>query len=175
MDYMTAGELAQSVGITLRAVQYYDQLGLLSPSERGSNNLRLYSQKEQQQLYLILVLKYLGLTLSQIRETLDEYDTNEAVAQLIDARLEAVEAEFHDLFKRLQALTSASNRDFAERARALLTTSDGHVSSSFLVMGSTFPHSCSHEGFDALSSSVTTYIQSVIDANNPLPEEERDL
>ena len=40
-EYMTVGELAKRVGITVRAIQYYDQRGLLPPSQIGSSNQRL--------------------------------------------------------------------------------------------------------------------------------------
>ena len=42
--YLTIGELARRVGVTVRTIQYYDQQGLLSPSAKGPQNQRLYTK-----------------------------------------------------------------------------------------------------------------------------------
>ena len=68
-NYLTIGELARRVGVTVRTIQYYDQQGLLSPSAKGPQNQRLYTDDNVKDLYRILTLKYLGLSLDpdQIR------------------------------------------------------------------------------------------------------------
>ena len=43
LEYMTIGELADKVGVTVRTIQYYDQENLLKPSAKGSRNQRLYT------------------------------------------------------------------------------------------------------------------------------------
>ncbi len=65
---MTVGDLAKRTGVTIRTIQYYDQIGLLSPSQTNSARQRLYSAQEEQELRRILVLKYLGLSLSDIAQ-----------------------------------------------------------------------------------------------------------
>ena len=67
-DLMTVGELASRVGVTVRTIQYYDQRGLLHPTCKGEQNLRLYSSSDVDRLNRIITLKYLGLSLSQIQE-----------------------------------------------------------------------------------------------------------
>ena len=64
-DLMTVGELASRVGVTVRTIQYYDQRGLLHPTCKGEQNLRLYSSSDVDRLNRIITLKYLGLSLSQ--------------------------------------------------------------------------------------------------------------
>ena len=56
-EYLTVGELARRVGVTVRTIQYYDQQGLLSPSAKGPQNQRLYTDDNVQVLYRILTLK----------------------------------------------------------------------------------------------------------------------
>ena len=65
---MTVGELASRVGVTVRTIQYYDQRGLLHPTCKGEQNLRLYSPADEERLNRIITLKYLGFSLSQIQE-----------------------------------------------------------------------------------------------------------
>ena len=67
-------ELAKEFALTTRAIRFYEDEGLLSPTRNGRN--RIYGARERTRLKLILRGKRLGLALSEIREILDLYDTN---------------------------------------------------------------------------------------------------
>lgn len=62
----TTGELAEACGVTVRSVQYYDEKGLLVPTDYSDGGRRLYSEEDATRLRYILLLKALGLKLSQI-------------------------------------------------------------------------------------------------------------
>lgn len=64
-DVHTIGDLARDFGVTLRALRFYEDKGLLSPRREGL--ARLYSNKDRERLSLILKGKRLGFTLSEIR------------------------------------------------------------------------------------------------------------
>ncbi|MGH2907848.1 MAG: MerR family transcriptional regulator, partial [Solirubrobacteraceae bacterium] len=55
------GELAAASGLSVRALRHYDELGLLTPSERTDSGYRLYSETEVRRLYRIVALRRLGL------------------------------------------------------------------------------------------------------------------
>ena len=55
--YMTVGEVAKKMGVTVRALQYYDREGLFSPSCISEGGRRLYSDKDIVKLHQILTLK----------------------------------------------------------------------------------------------------------------------
>ena len=63
---LTIGELSREFGVTLRALRFYENKGLISPQRDGSN--RLYSQGDRARLALILKGKKLGFTLGEIRQ-----------------------------------------------------------------------------------------------------------
>ena len=44
--FMTVGELAKKMGVTIRTLQYYDKEGLLSPSAESEGGRRLYTDKD---------------------------------------------------------------------------------------------------------------------------------
>lgn len=67
------GELAREFEVTTRAIRFYEDQGLLAPARNGRN--RVYSQRDRVRLRLILRGKRLGLSLGDIREVLDLYDT----------------------------------------------------------------------------------------------------
>ena len=67
-DWMTAGQFAAKAGVTKRTVQFYDKVGLLNPSHRTSSGHRCYTKQDMARLQRILTLKYIGLTIDEIRE-----------------------------------------------------------------------------------------------------------
>ena len=72
----TIGELSREFGVTLRALRFYENKGLISPHRDGLN--RLYSQGDRTRLALILKGKKLGFTLGEIRQMIaaEENETN---------------------------------------------------------------------------------------------------
>jgi DNA-binding transcriptional MerR regulator len=62
----TIGELSREFGVTLRALRFYENKGLITPHRDGLN--RLYSQGDRTRLALILKGKKLGFTLGEIRQ-----------------------------------------------------------------------------------------------------------
>ena len=69
-------ELAEEFDITPRAIRFYEDQGLLAPERRGSGGVRVYSARDRTRLKLTLRGKRLGLTLSEIRELIDMYDSS---------------------------------------------------------------------------------------------------
>lgn len=103
-QYLTVGELARRVRVTVRTIQYYDQQGLLSPSAKGPQNQRLYTDANVKDLYRILTLKYLGLSLSQIKSDAGLFDESAMLQKLSGEQMDAIEDRFQQLFKRLTTL-----------------------------------------------------------------------
>jgi MerR family transcriptional regulator, thiopeptide resistance regulator len=68
------GELARRTGLSVRALRYYDEIGLLSPSRRTEGGHRLYTAEDVVRLQRIKSLRALGLSLREIGEYLDGAD-----------------------------------------------------------------------------------------------------
>lgn len=101
---MSVGELAERVGVTVRTIQYYDNQNLLKPSAKGSGNKRLYTKDDEEKLYKILCLKFMGLNINEIKENLEEYNQNDAVSKLIDEKLVDMEKSIMELVKHFTTL-----------------------------------------------------------------------
>jgi DNA-binding transcriptional MerR regulator len=69
----TISDLAREFALTTRAIRFYEDEGLLAP--RRSGRSRIYGERERVRIKLILRGKRLGLTLAEIRELLDLYET----------------------------------------------------------------------------------------------------
>ena len=65
------GELAKRAGITVRTLHHYESLGLLLPSGRTAAGYRLYNAHDVQRLHTIQALTQMGLSLSDVRDTLE--------------------------------------------------------------------------------------------------------
>jgi MerR family transcriptional regulator, thiopeptide resistance regulator len=66
------GELAASTGLSVRALHYYDQVGLLRPSLRSYAGHRRYNAADVARLYRISLLRRLGFPLHQISAVLED-------------------------------------------------------------------------------------------------------
>lgn len=76
----TISQVAELTGISTRTLQYYDEIGLLKPSELTPSGYRLYSDEALQKLQQILFFKELDFKLKEINEILQkpEFDKVEA-------------------------------------------------------------------------------------------------
>jgi DNA-binding transcriptional MerR regulator len=72
----TITELAREFDVTPRAIRFYEDQGLLAPTRAGAGGRqRVYSQRDRTRLKLTLRGKRLGLSLQQIRELVDMYES----------------------------------------------------------------------------------------------------
>ena len=65
-------DLAREFALTTRAIRFYEDCGLLTPSRE--KRVRVYGERERVRIKLILRGKRLGLALSEIGELLDLYE-----------------------------------------------------------------------------------------------------
>ena len=73
--YYSSGEFARMAGVTLRTIRYYDKQNILKPSLVSEAGARFYTEEDFARLQQILLLKYLGFSLDDIREmTIDDVD-----------------------------------------------------------------------------------------------------
>lgn len=106
---MTVGELARRVGVTVRTIQYYDQKGLLHPTSKSEQNMRLYSPADEERLYRILTLKYLGFSLAQIREA-QGTDSFEELSGALERRQRELERESLEILRKTSTVASLQKR-----------------------------------------------------------------
>lgn len=60
-------EVADIAGISVRTLHYYDEIGLLTPSQKTRAGYRIYSEEEIAVLHQIMLLKELGFSLDSIK------------------------------------------------------------------------------------------------------------
>jgi DNA-binding transcriptional MerR regulator len=70
----TVKQLAQMAGITPRTLHYYDEIGLLKPSQVGSNGYRYYGDEALLRLQQILLYRQLDMPLDKIKKVMGRRD-----------------------------------------------------------------------------------------------------
>ena len=73
--YYSSGEFARMAHVTLRTIRYYDKQNILKPSYVSDAGARFYTDEDLARLQQILLLKFLGFSLDDIRDmTINDTD-----------------------------------------------------------------------------------------------------
>ncbi|MCU1497169.1 MAG: cueR1 [Acidimicrobiales bacterium] len=82
------GEAAEAVGLSLRTIRHWDEVGVAPPSGRSAGGFRLYTDDDIERLRLAKALKPLDLSLDQMRDLLETRSSlREALDETERARL----------------------------------------------------------------------------------------
>jgi DNA-binding transcriptional MerR regulator len=87
------GELAKACGVSVRTLHHYDEIGLLTASQRTPSGHRRYGERELRRLYRIRALHMLGIPLASIAAALERSaeDDLASVRDLLDRQLRHVQ------------------------------------------------------------------------------------
>ena len=82
---MTVNEVSKLTGVSIRALQYYDKIGLLHPAEYTEAGYRLYDNTTLERLQQILLFRELEFSLKEIQSILQspDFDRDRALDQQI--------------------------------------------------------------------------------------------
>ncbi|SDO21756.1 MerR family transcriptional regulator, activator of bmr gene [Psychrobacillus sp. OK028] len=103
IHYLTIGEVAKLSNISVQTLRYYDQINLFKPfGVNSSNRYRFYQNTQLYYLDIIKSLKYLGLSLEEVKSVL-KLKPEELVIYLEDQE-KRIEEQFQRLNKTKQVL-----------------------------------------------------------------------
>jgi DNA-binding transcriptional MerR regulator len=105
----TVGQVSEELGVTVRTLHHYDQIGLLRPSGRSRAGYRLYTQADLERLQSIVVYRRLGFPLDEVA-TLLEADGADLERHLRRQR-EAVMTRLDELSDLVTAIDRALERE----------------------------------------------------------------
>jgi len=126
MPTYTITELAREFDITPRAIRFYEDQGLLSPSREGAGGRnRVYTPRDRTRLKLTLRGKRIGLSLSEIKSLVDMYESpKDTEAQMnrflgvLSQHRETLEQQREDIEMSLQEI--ATHEEECKRLLAAL-------------------------------------------------------
>jgi DNA-binding transcriptional MerR regulator len=124
----TISELAREFDLTTRAIRFYEDCGLISPQRSGRN--RVYTARDRTRLKLTLRGKRLGLTLAEVKDLVDMYESPRdtlpqlkkflAVLAAHRAQLEQQKADLDATLDEVRAHEKEARRLLAEGERRKL-------------------------------------------------------
>jgi DNA-binding transcriptional MerR regulator len=93
----TVGELAKKCGVSVRTLQFYDRIGLVSPGGRSEGGRRLYGRREIIRLHQAFFLKSLGFPLEEIRDKLMPAETAASLMETLKRQEETLNGQIRYL------------------------------------------------------------------------------
>ncbi|MEU6117517.1 MerR family transcriptional regulator [Streptomyces sp. NPDC047117] len=117
-DGLTVGQVSARLGVTVRALHHWDEIGLARPSQRTAAGYRLYTAGDLERLHRIVVYRELGLGLDRIRTVLDDSAAD------VSGALRAQRTQVAERIDRLQQLGAGLDRMIDAHERGLLLTAE---------------------------------------------------
>lgn len=134
---LTIGRVAALTGLTVRALHHYDDIGLVSPSQRSAAGYRLYTDADLRRLQQVLLFRELGFALDAVRDLIDappehrraalieqratlqsQLRHGEAVLKTVDATLQTLDGKTDMNTEHLfDGYDGFRNGEYAEEAR----------------------------------------------------------
>ncbi|MFK5647677.1 MerR family transcriptional regulator [Ornithinimicrobium sp. LYQ121] len=112
-ELLTVGQVAEALGVTVRTLHHYDEIGLVVPSERSRAGYRLYTEADLRRLQHVVVYRRLGFPLEEIGELLDGAGSDTVVEHLRRQR-ETVTHRVAELSQLVAAIDAALEAEMNE-------------------------------------------------------------
>jgi DNA-binding transcriptional MerR regulator len=124
-EFFTVNQLAEELGITARAIRFYEAKGLIAPRRAGTT--RVFDRRDRARLLLVLRGKRLGFSLASIREFLDLYDADRTQAAQLRLLLDSTRERIRELERQRLDLdqTLRELREVEAEAERVLRGRDG--------------------------------------------------
>ena len=103
MSLYTTGELAKKCNVSVRTIQYYDERGILVPTDLTEGGRRLFSEKDVATLETICFLRDLDISIKDIAEILESKKVIELLLDELNKNLQA------DIKKKTEQLEKIKN------------------------------------------------------------------
>ena len=102
MSTFSTGELAKAAEVSVRTIQYYDQRGILTPSEVTEGGRRIYHDSDLERLQVICFLRDLDFSINQIKKLLQEENREQVLELLLTDQIESLEKSSKEIEVKLK-------------------------------------------------------------------------
>lgn len=107
--YYTSGEFAKMAHISVRTIRFYDKQNILKPSFVNESGARFYSDEDFVRLQQILLLKYLGFSLEEIRNMTVEQPDKQMLRNSLKLQLKLVKDQIEQMQMVEQAIEDTAD------------------------------------------------------------------
>lgn len=124
MSQFSTGELAKAAEVSVRTVQYYDQRGILTPSEVTEGGRRIYHESDLERLQVICFLRDLDFSIKQIKKLLQEENREQVLELLLIDQIESLEKSSKEIEVKLKRARHLQKATAKRRQLSLEDLSD---------------------------------------------------
>ena len=103
-NLFTTGEIASLSGVSVRTVQYYDDRGILIPSELSEGGRRLYTEDDLKRMRIICFLREVGFSIKSISALFAEKHPESIISVLLDEQEQVLREELAEREARLDLI-----------------------------------------------------------------------
>ena len=104
MSKYTTGEIAKLCGVSVRTVQYYDDRGILVPSELSEGGRRLYTEDDLKRMHIICFLREAGLPINSISALFAEKNPENIISILLEQQEQVLKEELSERQAKLDLI-----------------------------------------------------------------------
>ena len=104
MSKYTTGEIAKLCGVSVRTVQYYDDRGILVPSELSEGGRRLYTEDDLKRMHIICFLSEAGLPINSISALFAEKNPENIISILLEQQEQVLREELSERQAKLDLI-----------------------------------------------------------------------
>ncbi len=104
MSKYTTGEIAKLCGVSVRTVQYYDDRGILVPSELSEGGRRLYTEDDLKRMHIICFLREAGLPINSISALFAEENPENIISILLEQQEQVLREELSERQAKLDLI-----------------------------------------------------------------------
>lgn len=105
----TTGEIAKLCGVSVRTVQYYDNRGILVPSELSEGGRRLYTEEDLKRMHIICFLREAGFPINSISALFAEEHPESIISILLDRQEKTLREELSERQAQLDLIAGIRN------------------------------------------------------------------
>ena len=112
MSLYTTGELAKKCGVSVRTVQYYDERGILVPTDLTEGGRRLFSEDDVATLETICFLRDLDISIKDIAEILESDESKKVIELLLDEQEKNIQDDVKRRTEQLEKIKSINSTHY---------------------------------------------------------------
>lgn len=112
--HLRIGELSKETDISVSALRYYEQIGLLTPAYKAESNYRYYKQSDISLALFIKKAQCLGFSLEEIKEIINERKNGKSACAKVKSFAQRKITELQEKMKELKKLEDALKKYITE-------------------------------------------------------------
>lgn len=98
------GEFSKITNLTIKALRYYDEENILSPSSRAENGYRIYDEADFEKARLIFFLRSMNFSIAEIKDIVVHYETEDDLQYYLIEKKDQIEKNINhekELMKKI--------------------------------------------------------------------------